>query len=782
MQMKQGIIYISILIVTGLFTHLPAQIDSSQNYAAYVNPFIGTDFRGNTYPGATVPFGMVQLSPDTHTTPDRSSGYRYDAKSILGFSHTHLSGTGVGDMLDLLIMPTRGKLQIDPGKEHNPDTGYRSRFSHQDESASAGYYSVKLQDYDILVELTATERVGFHRYTFPQCDSIHIIVDLSHRFHNDWIPSEILDSKISILNDSLITGYRRLICFATNRYFYFAAKFSKPFYSYGMVLDDQCSQSVAEVTGKNLKCYLNYSTATNEQILVKVGISAVSVKGALANLNNELPHWNFDLVKQQANTKWNEELSKIRAEFSNDDTKITFYTALYHTMLAPVLYCDGDGSYRGSDFQIHNNPGFDNYHIFSLWETFRALYPLFTILHPERLSDIIYSILVLKKESGYLPVWHLAANETNYTIGYHSIPVITDAYLKGIGDFDPEKAFQAMKQETLNSIDPESYTNVGLEVFEKENQVLSKTLFRYFGYIPFDKTNHSVSKTLEYAYNDWCLAQLAKSLGYEEDYKIFMASSANYKNIFDSDTGLMRGRSSQGDWRNPFDPFRIFDHFEESDYLQGSAWQYSWFVPHDIRGLIDLMGGKDKFTEQLDFFFNPTITTRTITKDVAGFVGRYAQGNEPDHHVAYLYNYINQPWKTQAIVRWIVTRLYSNTPVGLTGNDDCGQMSAWYIFSVLGFYPVNPCGGIYVIGSPMIKKATLNLASGKKFEIQVDNQDYENKYIQEIILNGQPYYKLWISHNEIAKGGILIYKMGKMPDKDGRSDDAVIPTSYYNIE
>jgi len=777
-NMNRIIINSTIILISMLFSCATNQSDITTNYVSWINPFIGTAFRGNTYPGATVPFGMVQLSPDTYVTGDRASGYRYDAKSIIGFSHTHLSGTGLGEMLDLLIIPTKGDLQLDPGKEHNPDTGYRSRFSHEKESASAGYYSVQLEDYDIKAELTATERVGFHRYTFPQSKDIHVILDLAHRFFNDGMISEVLEAKIHIVNDSLITGMRRITGLAPNRYFYFAAKFSKPFVSYGMMIDNQKYQKRNQGSGRNVKAYVNYSTGKDEQILIKVGISAVSIDGALKNLDHEVPHWDFGTVKREAESKWTKELGRIDAEFINDDTKTTFYTALYRTMLAPVYYSDVDGSYRGSDFLIHQANGFQNYHIFSLWETFRAVHPLLTIIQQDRLNDIIQSILLILRESGSLPVWHLAGNETNIRPGSHAIPVIVDAYLKGYKNMDAQDVYSLIKNNEMTEINTRNFKQSDLKMLDQMDQIVAKSLFRKNGYVPFDISNHSVSKTLEYSYDDWCLAQMAKSLGYDDDYQAFLKSSTSFKNIYDAKLGLMRGKSTKGTWRESLNPFDIINHRQAGDYAGASALQNTWFVPHDIPGLIDLMEGKESTIEKLDFFFNPKNLSRILAEDVAGFVGQYAQGNEPDHHAAYIYTYVGQPWKTQAILRWILTRLYTNSASGLTGNDDAGQMSAWYIFNVLGFYPVNPCGGIYVIGSPWIKNATINLDNGNKFQILTENQSMDNKYIQSVSLNGQLYDKLWITNRDIMEGGTIIFTMGNEPNKNWGIGDLDIPNIY----
>jgi predicted alpha-1,2-mannosidase len=772
---KSGIVYRSLILIAGLIGYTYAQKNSTQDYTDFVNPFIGTDFRGNTFPGATVPFGMVQLSPDTYVTGDRASGYRYNAKSIIGFSHTHLSGTGQGEMLDLLIMPMTGDLKLEPGREAIPDSGFRSRFTHEDEKATPGYYAVILKDYGIKTELTATDRVGMHRYTFPESKRVHIVLDLEHRFFNPDIPSEILEAEIHIVNDSLITGRRRIMGLATNRYFYFAAKFSKSFLSYGIYNDKKISQKIRNVSGRNLKCYVTYLTQVGEQIQIKVGISAVSIEGALKNLNHEVPHWNFDQVKMDAEEKWNQELGKIGAEFVLDNAKTTFYTALYHTMLAPVHYSDVEGSYRGSDFLIHKDDNFQNYHIFPLWETFRALHPLFTISQQQRVNDFVQSMIAISKETGSLPVWHLAANETNSKSGTLSIPVIIDAYLKGLATFDAKEVYALIKKNELRSMNMKPFQRSDLKILDRVDPTVSKSLYREKGYVPYDISNHSVSKTLEYAYTDWCIAQLAKSLGYGADYRKFMQSAKFYKNVYDSKKGWMRGKSSSGVWREPFNPYKIINHWQEGDYSGASAAQNSWFVPHDIEGLINLMGGKKQFTEKLNFFFNPKNQSRELAEDVAGFVGLYAQGNEPDHHTAYLFNYVGQPEKTQAIVRWILTRLYTNSPVGLTGNDDCGQLSAWYIFSALGFYPVNPCGGIYLFGAPWVKEAKINLPDGKKFQILTENQSMDNKYIQTVTLNGKTYTKLWITHTEIMQGGTIVFKMGSEPNKEWGAGDLEIP-------
>ncbi len=718
---------------------------------SYVDPFIGTGAHGHTFPGAALPFGMVQLSPDTGVEGwDWCSGYHYSDSSIMGFSHTHLSGTGRGDLLDILAMPTTGPLQTVPGTKEDPDGGYRSRFSHEREKASPGYYSVYLDDYQVLAELTATKRTGVHRYTFPAAENARILVDLFHGRKGD----SVITTQVNIVNDTLITGYRKSRGWGepgekywAEQELYFAAAFSKPSQSSGTVLDNQVSEGNTSQEGRKVKAYVNYNTRDGEEILLKVAISAVDVEGAINNLK-EVPHWDFDRVRLEAERLWEEHLQSIIVA-GDPVKKEIFYTALYHAQLAPYLFSDVDGRYRGSDKTIRQAEGFENYTVFSLWDTFRASHPLFTLIDPGRVNDFIRAMLAQYEEYGLLPVWSLHGSETNCMIGYHSVPVIVDAWFKGIRDFDVEKAYQAMKTSAMQD-------DFGIKYLKEYN------------YIPTDLENKSVSKTLEYAFDDWCIAQLAQALGKTEDYEYFMERSKAYVNVFDPATGFMRGKTSEGQWQPGFDP--TFASYGKSDFIEGNSWQYSWFVPHDIPGLIDLAGGKKAFTQKLDELFEEADhVTEGAPVDITGLVGQYAHGNEPSHHVAYLYNYGDEPWKTQQRVHQVMTELYDNTPEGLPGNEDCGQMSAWYVFSALGFYPVNPASGRYDIGTPLFNDAVIRLEGDKSFKISAKNLSAPNLYVQSIHLNGEEYEKNYITHEDIVKGGELVFTMGNMPRRSNKN-------------
>ncbi|MFU8844916.1 MAG: GH92 family glycosyl hydrolase, partial [Bacteroidales bacterium] len=628
------------------------------NVAAYVNPFIGTDAHGHTYPGATLPFGMVQLSPDTRLEGwDGCSGYHYSDSVVYGFSHTHLSGTGISDYCDILFMPTTGPVLLSNGSD-NPDEGYASRFRHEKEVASAGFYSVFLDDYDVLVELTCTKRVGFHQYTFEPQESRNVIVDLFHR-------DPVIESWLRVISENEIEGFRRSSSWADDQFLYFYAVFSQSFARFGLAVEESViTGSSAE--GTNVKGFFTFDPIGNKTLLVKVGISAVSVEGARKNLEAEVPHWDFEKIKTDAREAWNAELGKIRVTGGTDEQKTTFYTALYHAYAVPNLFQDVDGNFRGHDLAVHNSKDMTYYTVFSLWDTFRAAHPLYTITQNGRTADFIKTMLTQYSQGGRLPVWELAANETDCMIGYHSIPVIADAWLKGIDSFDVGKAFAAMKHSA-------ELDHFGLMYYKKH------------GYIPAEEEAESVSKTLEYAYDDWCIAMMAKSLGKMDDYEQYIKRAQSYKNMFDPATGFMRARMN-GRWFEPFDPKEV-----NFNYTEANAWQYSFFAPQDLSGLIGLFKGPDQFETMLDRMFEESheITGRQQA-DITGLIGQYAHGNEPSHHMAYLYNYIGKPWKTQDRVRQIMDELYSHQPDGLCGNEDCGQMSAWYVFSAMGFYPVTP--------------------------------------------------------------------------------------------
>jgi predicted alpha-1,2-mannosidase len=702
----------------------------------YVNPFAGTGGHGHTYPGATVPFGMVQLSPDTRVEGwDACSGYHYSDSSILGFTHTHISGTGVADYGDILLMPTIGPPAVSPGDPARPRSGYRSAFRHETEQATPGYYSVQLDDFAIRAELTTSTRVGFHRYTYPRSNEANVILDLQHGLG----PDHVIEASIQIIGDNEIVGFRRSDGWAKDQIIYFVARFSKSFRSFGVSVRDRYQTGRRMASGRNVKAYVRFTTSRNEQILVKVGISAVDIDGARRNLVREVPGWDFDAVKRTAQEAWEAELGKIKVDGGTEEQYRTFYTALYHALLAPNTFSDVDGRYRGMDGKIHEAKGFTMYTVFSLWDTFRAEHPLLTIIDPKRSGDLVKSLIAKYKESGVLPVWELAANETWCMIGYHSVPVIFDAYAKGIRNFDVNEAFEAMKHSAM-------LDHFGLKGYRAE------------GYVPAEQESESVSKTLEYAYDDWCIAQMANDLGKRKEYDEFAERAQFYKNVFDPSTGFMRAKHN-GSWATPFDPASV-----NVNYTEGNAWQYSFFVPQDIPGLITLLGGRESFARKLDSLF----TTRTKLAgrdqpDVTGLIGQYAHGNEPSHHVAYLYDYAGQPWKTQAMVRFIMDSLYSSRPDGLCGNDDCGQMSAWYVLSAMGFYPVTPGLPMYAIGSPLFRNISIRLENGNVFVIKADEDSPRNEFIQSARLNGKPYGRVYLRHESIVEGGELEFSMGPRP-------------------
>ncbi len=711
-----------------------------------VNPFIGTGGHGHTFPGATVPFGMVQLSPDTRLEGwDGCSGYHYNDTIVYGFSHTHLSGTGIADYCDILLMPTAGKYFFNNGYKKGPDQGYASRFSKKTEQASPGYYSVKLADYGIKVELTATKRVGFQRYTFPKNKKDYVILDLTHR-------DKVLASSFKQVGPAAFEGMRRSQSWAQDQYLYYYIQFNQPVKQLYLSVNDTVRPGKTSANSKNIKVVFDFGKLKNPVLLIKTGISAVSADGARKNLEAEVPGWNFDAIRQQARAVWNKELSKIRIK-ADQTTRAIFYTALYHTMIAPNLFMDVDGKYRGTDLKIHQAKNFTNYTVFSLWDTFRATHPLYTLIEQKRDEDFIRTFLHQYENGGQLPVWELAGNYTGCMIGYHSVPVIVDAYMKGLRDFNAEEAFQAMKHSAMQN-------KLGLAAYKK------------YGYIPSDKESASVSKTLEYAYDDWCIAQMAKALNKPEDYRYFIQRAQNYKNIFDPQTGFMRPKSD-GIWKYPFDPTEV-----DFNYTEANAWQYTFFVPQDVSGLMKLMGGKKKFARKLDQLFT---TQQKLTgrhqPDITGLIGQYAHGNEPSHHIAYLYDYAGQPWKTQAMVQKIMKEMYSDQPNGLAGNEDCGQMSAWYVLSAMGFYSVTPGEPVYALGSPRLHQAEIHLSNGKTFTIQARNLSDKNIYIQSATLNGKPYSRSYLTQKTIMKGGKFVLVMGPKPNKSFGAAPGEVPVS-----
>jgi predicted alpha-1,2-mannosidase len=725
----------------------------------YIRPFVGTQGEGNTYPGPSAPFGMIQLSPDTERDLwETASGYEYSDTSIMGFTLTHLSGTGIPDLGDFLFMPQVGEPKLAAGPKENPEAGYRARYSHDQESASAGYYKVKLLNNGVTVELAAGERAGMMRFTFPESDRACLMTDLQHflsgkRFRLIW-------SHVRVEDRATVTGFHLVNGWARERYLYFAARYSRPFEHYRIMsngaevkYDSYASyrfRSRNEAAGTNLQFLAEYRTRPGEVILVKVAVSAISAANALENLDAEIPadDWDFQRVVDQTRARWERELAGIRIEGSQKD-KETFYTAMYHLYLAPNLYQDVTGEYRGLDSNIHQARGFRNYSVFSLWDTYRAVHPLFALMQAQRDSDMIQSLLAHYDQSvdHLLPVWSLQGNETWCMIGYHAASVIADAFLKGVKGFDPERAYAAVKR-TATNLD---YDGVAA--------------YRRLGWVPFDLENESLSKTLEYAYDDYCAAQMAKALGKKEDYHDFMKRAMNYTNLYDPSLGLMRPRDSKGQWRTPFNPHFYDENSRANDVTEGTSWQYSWYVPQDVPGLIALYGGPEQFTRKLDalFTFKEADQSKGVD-DIQGRIGEYWHGNEPSHHIVYLYSCAGQPWKAARRLHEIVRTQYGNQPNSLSGNDDCGQMSAWYLFTVLGFYPVCPASGCYVIGSPALAKAVLHLSSGKQFTMTAQNLSEQNIYIQSARLNGKTWDQPWLAYREVKNGGHLDFTMGPQPN------------------
>ncbi|MCV6631246.1 MAG: GH92 family glycosyl hydrolase [Flavobacteriaceae bacterium] len=744
---------------------LPKQISAIADVTQYVNPFVGTSKMGHVFPGATAPFGMVQLSPQTNferlhkadgtyngTTYEYCAGYQYRDSTIIGFAHTNFSGTGHSDLGDILMMPTTGKLVLDPLQTERGEKGFYSTFSHDKETASPGYYSVALDSYPIEVALTASDRVGMHQYTFTQASEAHIVLDMVYNiYHYD---NKNVWTSIRVENDSLITGYRQTKGWARDKKVFFAIAFSKPFKSYGhkkydKVLYDgfyrrfQQEENFPEMAGKDLRAYFNFDVDKNEQIQVKVALSSVSTAGAIRNMEAEIPHWNFQQVAQETKDKWQSELAKIQVETIEEEDKTTFYTAMYHASLSPIIYEDVDGQYRGLDQNIHQSDGFINYTIFSLWDTYRALHPLLNITQPQRNNDMIKSMLAHQEQSVHkmLPIWSHYANENWCMIGYHATSVIADAMAKDVGDFDLQQALDA------------STTTATVRYFEGIGDYID------LGYVPEDRSHSSVSKTLEYAYNDWCIAQMAKKVGDSTAYKTYMQRSTNYKNVYDVDIGFMRPKLANGSFRTNFDPLDTHGQ----GFIEGNAWNYGLYVPQDIPNMVDIMGGKARMTQQLDSLFTMEIADKyiahheDITRD--GIIGNYVHGNEPGHHIPYLYNWTGHPEKTQERVRMILNSMYGPNVDGLCGNDDAGQMSAWYIFSSLGFYPVTPGSSYYALGSPAVVEAQLQLQNGNTLKILAKNQSKTHVYVKQVSLNGKVLPNHQVKHQELMQGGELVFEM-----------------------
>ena len=728
--MKKTLIFLLIAFATGA--------NAQKDYTQYVDPFVGTGGHGHTFPGPTLPFGMVQLGPDTRlSTWDGCSGYHYSDSVIYGFSHTHLSGTGCSDYGDILLMPTIGTPKF-TSKE------YSSTFKKVNEKASVGYYSVLL-DNKVKVELAATIRSGLQKYTFPKSSSSNVILDLNHR-------DSLVEGEITVTGDNEISGLRHSHGWADNQYVYYVIQFSRPFKKFGIVKGKSLTEGARSGEGKVLKAYVSFETQEGDVIYAKVGISAVSVDGARRNLEAEQKGWQFDELVSATKAAWNKELGKIDLESTDRSVTRTFYSAFYHAMIAPNIYQDVDGQYRGRDLKVHTTKDFNYYTVFSLWDTYRAEHPLLTLIDKKRSSDFVNTFITEYEQGGRLPVWELSACETNCMIGYHSVPVITEAYMKGVTSFDANKAFEAMKHSAMEDRN-------GLKDYKE------------YGYIRYKSDHENVSKTLEYAYDDWCIAMFAKKLGKTDDYNVFIKRAQNYKNLLDVQTGFMRPK--QESFKPNFDPYEV-DH----NYTEGNAWQYSFYVPQDLSGQMALMGGKGKLATLLDSVFNTSSVLRGHAQDdISGMIGQYAHGNEPSHQIAYEYDYVGEPWKTQSMIRRIDNELYRDQPDGLSGNEDCGQMSAWYVISALGFYAVCPGGDQYAIGSPLGDKVTVTLENGKTFTVKANNNTKGNVYIQSAKLNGVNYTKSYLTYNDIASGGVIEYEMGATPNKAWGSSETDVPVT-----
>ena len=718
-----------------------SKVVAQKDYASLVNPFIGTGGHGHTYPGASMPFGMMQLSPDTRMADwDGSSGYHYSDSVIYGFSHTHLSGVGIPDYCDVLMMPFSGAVKWN-------NTDYRSSFSHKNEKASPGYYEVLLDKHNIKAQLTTTYRSGMHQYQFsPTTNDGAVLIDLKHR-------DQVLESYIEKVSAYELRGFRRSKSWATNQHLYFYIRFEQPIEEFAIQDDDGRVVNTSITQGTNIKAFVRFNTTDNKVVRAKVGISGVSVDGAKLNLDTEIPHWDFNQVQQAAKDAWNKELSKIDIKGGTKDQQTIFYTALYHTFLAPNIYQDVDGQYRGTDLKVHKANGFTNYSVFSLWDTYRGYHPLMTIINQKRTTDWINTFLTQYQKGGMLPVWELSGNETFCMIGYHSVPVILDAYQKGIRGFDAPLALEAMR----------SYA---------ESDRFGLAHYREHGFLSNAEEHESVSKTLEYAYDDWCIAQYAKALGNDSVYNTYIQRAQYYKNVFDPASKHMRGKVA-GLWYTPFDPTEV-----NNFYTEGNSWQYSFAVPQDIQTLIKLHGGKQAFAAKLnELFTTSSKLTGREQADVTGLIGQYAHGNEPSHHMAYLFNYVGMPWRTQDLIHKINTEFYKNSPDGLIGNEDCGQMSAWFVLSAMGFYPVNPASGFYDLGTPLFDEVKINLENGKSLLIKTKGKTAQGKYVASTTLNGKPYTTYHLPHEALINGGQLEFVMSAKLQKQKAISGKEIPVS-----
>lgn len=725
-----------------------------QSYVDYVDPLIGSGGHGHVFVGASVPFGAVQLGPTNfYKGWDWCSGYHYGDSMIIGFSHLHLSGTGIGDLSDVLIMPYMGEVKLDKGIETERFSGYASLYHHSNETAKVGYYQVLLEDYGINVELTASERVGFHRYTFPKDgENARIIIDL-----REGINDRSTDTYIKQLNETTFVGYRKSSGWAKRQMVYFALKSSQPITNFS-IYDDKTPVDGKEGQGKAIRGLFSFDKAP-DNIEFKVGISPVSTDGALANIDAEVPHWDFEKVRTETVEKWNKELAKIEIETKDEAAKKIFYTSMFHAMIHPTLFNDHNGDYCAADSTVYKDPGFQNYSIFSTWDTYRAAHPLYTITNPDKVGDFVNSMLDIFDKTGQLPIWHLMGWETGTMVGISSFEIIAEAYLKGCTGFDAERAFNALKTTAMSDIRGLNYV-------------------RDLKAIPSDAgVYRPVAHALEFAIGDASIALMAKKMGKQEDYEYFSKRAENYKLYYDSVSGFMRGKMMNGEWNPVFDPLNSMKPWS-LDFAEGNSWQYLWLVPQDVEGLVGLMGGEEKFINRLDtFFVLEAPADKEVLVDLTGSIGQYAHGNEPSHHIIYMYSYVGQQWKTAEKARYIMNEFYTDKPDGLIGNEDCGQMSAWYILSSLGFYPVSTASGDYVLGSPLFDKATINLQNGKKFTVETVNNSPDNIYIQSVELNNKEYSYSFITHDDIINGGLLKITMGSTPNYDFGKEELNRPKS-----
>ncbi|MCF7752587.1 GH92 family glycosyl hydrolase [Bacillus subtilis subsp. subtilis] len=762
------------MFASGLAAAAPAKTAADKAYAS-VDPFIGTGGEGHTYPGATVPFGMVQLSPDTRIQPREkaygwAAGYRYDDSSIVGFSHTHFSGSGHSDLGDVLVMPFTGEPGLERGDPEKPRSGYASRFHHDNEKAEPGYYAVTLDDYKVRAELTASARTGVHRYTYPRGEKARVLLDLRTSLYD--YPGKILWSRLRVQPDGTVTGFRETRGWAPGRQLYFAMRFSRPLTGHAL---HNTETDIAykgfpppgqndptqrpQIEGRQLVGTFDFGRL-DAPLTVTVAISPVSEAGAIANLDAEAKDQDFDRVRSAARQQWTQALSAVEIEAPAHDLR-SAYTALYHSMLGPTLFMDADGQYRGADNAVHRAEGYINYSTFSLWDTYRALHPLLTLVQPEkRNSDFINSLITHQQHSAYgmLPVWAFHGQETWCMIGYHAVPVIADAYIKGIRGFDANKALDAM----VATANYGPYDGIAQ--------------YRELGWVPIDEEGEAASKTLEYAFDDWTIARMAEAMGRKDVQATFDARAGNWRHAFDAETGFMRARKRDGSFRTPFDPSASG---YGTDYTEGNAWQYSWYVPQDVAGLAAAHGGSDKLLARLDQVFEAKVDPSIFEhmEDITGLIGWYAHGNEPSHHVAYLYAYAGQPWRTQARLKQIMDTQYADRPDGLAGNDDLGQMSAWYVFTALGFYPVAPGSGEYIIGRPFLPKASLHLPNGKTFRIVTEGMGKGQDYVGAVTLNGKPLQRAFLRHDEILAGGELRFTLQAQPNRAWPGQGAQAPYS-----